>query len=94
MAQQLSMTDEGLSPHARAILDMQDLWTPDVPENGLMSLMLSMEVSKASRRDLWLLHVGMKQIVAGFKAIGEVPPRNILDRDTEVRLAFLAYEGS
>ena len=94
MAKQLSLTDDGLSPHARTILDMQDVWTPEVPVNGLMSLMLSMPVQGASRRDLWLLHVGMKQIVAGFKAIGEVPPRDILERESEVKIAFLAHEGA
>lgn len=91
MARQLSLPTDNLSPHAQTILAMQD-WTPDVPENGLMSLMLTMDVTTASRRDLFLLAMGMKQIVNGFKAIGENPPPDIVAREEEVRLAFLAKD--
>ena len=86
---------ERLFPHdgayANVILAMR-AWTPEVPENGLMSLMLTMPTKGASRRDLFLLCVGMKQIVAGFKAIGEMIPQEILDREREVRLAFEMHE--
>lgn len=88
---QQEMFDDHLSPHAKTILAMRE-WTPEVPENGLMSLMLTMDVITASRRDLFLLTVGLKQIVAGFKAIGELPPSEIVSREEEVRLAFLAHD--
>jgi len=77
--------------YANIILAMRE-WQPEVPENGLMSLMLTMPTHGASRRDLFLLCVGMKQIVNGFKAIGETIPQEISDRDREVRLAFEMHE--
>ena len=86
---------EQLFPHdgayANTILAMRE-WTPEVPENGLMSLMLTMPTAGASRRDLFLLCVGMKQIVNGFKAIGETIPLEIIERYHEVRLAFEMHE--
>lgn len=88
MAVQEQLLMDGLSSHAQTILALRH-WTPKVPENGLMSLMLTMPVEKASRRDLFLLCQGLKLIVNGFKAIGEHPPDEIMQREAEVRIAFL-----